>query len=99
MSTLQQVLIERITSVYMQIRYRERAGGFLVGQQKELNTYYLALQTEFNKLLTTGQDKLRDGLMTEIQKVVSASLELISDPDNARDVRRDLAERFAAINL
>lgn len=99
MNTVQQLLIERIASFYVQIKHKENTGTFTMNQQKEFNSYWLSLTQEFNRLLQASDDKLREALLTDIQRIVSEALEVITDPEERRTVRRQLAGGFAEINL
>lgn len=100
MNTVQQLLIERIASFYVQIKYRERNNSWAgINQQKEFNAYWLSLTSEFNKLLAASEDTRRQAMLTEVQDVVTKSLELIKDETDRKNVRRRLAGDFAAINL
>lgn len=101
MNTIQQILIERIATFYVQIKFRESSltGFTTVNQQKEFNAHWVTLTQEFNRLLANSQDKLRDALLMEVQKVVSSTLDLISDEDERRTARRHIANEFASIGL
>jgi hypothetical protein len=100
MNTLQQLLIERIASFYVHIKYKEENAGFTTAnQQKEYNTEWRNLLVEFNRLLTASDDKLRTALLTEIQKLVTDSIRLVTNDEERRAVRRELAGGFAALQL
>lgn len=97
MNTIQQLLIERIASFYVQIKYKENTNTFTANQQKEYNSYWLQLTTEFNRLLQASDDKLREALLIEIQKIVGQAIDLITNPEDRKTVRRTLQEGFASI--
>lgn len=99
MSTVQQLLIERIASMYVQIRYMEKTGFDGVNKQKELNDYWLKLVAEFNKLLTNHDDKRREQLLLDVQTVVLNAIKLISNEEERRSVRRALTEGFTTLNV
>lgn len=99
MSTVQQLLIERIASMYVQIRYMENTGFDGVNKQKELNDYWLKLVAEFNRLLSSNDDKRREQLLYDVQNVVMESLKLISNDEERRDIRRALTEGFTKLNV
>lgn len=99
MSTVQQLLIERIASMYVQIRYMEKTGFDGVNKQKELNDYWLKLVAEFNRLLSSNDDKRREQLLLDVQNVVMESLKLISDDEERRAIRRALTEGFTKLNV
>lgn len=100
MNTIQQLLLERIAFNYIVLKYKEEHNQFhRPTEQKDFNTWWLSMTQEFNKLLMANQDKLREALLLEVQDIVTSSLSLISSPEERRAVRRDLAERFASVNL
>jgi hypothetical protein len=100
MNTVQQLLIERMASFYVQIKWKEDHDQWSgASQQKDFNTYWLSLTTEFNRLLAASDDKLRAAMLVEVQGVVNEALELVSDREERRSIRRKMAEDFAAINL
>lgn len=100
MNTIQNLLLERIAYNYVALKAREDAGVAMRPQdQKEMNTFWLAMTKEFNGLLAANQDKMREALLLEVQKVVNGSLSLVTDPVDRQAVRRHLSEQFATINL
>jgi hypothetical protein len=99
MNTLQQLLIERISSFYVQIKHKENTSTFTMNQQKEFNVYWLSLTQEFNRLLAASDDKLRSALLIEVQTIVSEAVSEVKDPEDRRTVRRVLADKFANIGL
>lgn len=100
MNTTQQLLLERIAYNYIVMRFKERTGGFSTpAQQKDYNTFWLSMTQEFNKLLLANDDKLREALLMEINKIVLGGLEIIKDPEDRRSMRRYLQEQFAAIEV
>lgn len=99
MNTGQNLLIERIASFYVQIRYRENNGLFTPTQQKDFNTYWLALHSEFNKQLNASADKMREAMLEDINQVVINAVDQIKDDETRRTVRRALAEGFAQLEV
>lgn len=100
MNTVQHLLLERIAYNYVVIKHKEANNGFArANEQKDFNTFWLSMTQEFNKLLMANQDKLREALLLEITSIVNDALSEISDPDERRSVRRNLATSFAAIDL
>lgn len=97
MNTLQQILIERIAGLYTQIKFKEEHQSFSANQQREFNTYFLDLTKEFNRLLQASDDKLREAMLNDIEKVFLEAVDLIQDDNNRRDVRRHVQEGLAAI--
>lgn len=104
MNTVQTLLIERIAFNYVVMKYKERNQGTERGfirasEQKDFNTWWLSMTVEFNRLLMTNADKLRESLLIEINNVLTAGLSQIKDDEERRAVRRHFAEAFAALNL
>lgn len=99
LSTLQIFLIERICSFYVQIKHKENTEAFSPNQQKEFNDYWLKLTHEFNSLLQASDDKLREQLKLDIQKVVAEAIDLVKDQDERQAIRRKLSGDFAAMNV
>ena len=100
MTTLQKLLMERITSLYVTIRWREDNDTWRgVSQQKEFNTYWLDLTKEFNRLLTNNEDQLRDELLRQVQQVVNDAVGQIPDDKIKQNVRKRLATGFREIQL
>lgn len=99
MNTVQQLLLERIATFYVQTKIRELE-GVGVKELRELNSFWLSMTQEFNRLLLASQDKLRDALFMEIQKVLESALkETVDDADTRKKLRMRLAGDFAALDL
>ncbi len=99
MNTVQQLLMERIATSYVQAKMREETGALTLKDIKDQNAAWLAMTQEFNKLLQSGQDKLREALFAEIQTIIMNATEEITDPESLRNFRRRLAGDFASIEL
>lgn len=99
MNTVQQLLLERIATFYVQTKMREQE-GVGVKELRDLNSFWLSMTQEFNRLLLASQDKLRDALFMEVQKILDSALkETIEDNDVRKKVRLRLAGDFAALDL
>lgn len=97
MTTVQILLIERIAYNYVVLRCKERGelGGFAHSSvQKDYNTFWLAMTSEFNKMLGKG-DPLgggeRKALLRDVQKIIAEILTSVADPK----IRNELLERMA----
>lgn len=99
MKTAHTLLIERIATFYVTIRYKENHDDFRGYQQKEFNAYWLSLTQEFNKVLQANDEKLREAMLLEIQNIVSDTMKLITDPADRQNVRRKLSEEFAKLEV
>lgn len=100
MNTLQQVLIERIASTYVTIRWREDSNTWKgVTQQRELNTYWLDLTKEFNKQLHAGETALRDNLLMQVHSIIRKGLDEVDDVDTRRTLHRLYTEEFSQLGI
>lgn len=99
MNTVQQLLLERIATFYVQTKMREQE-GVGVKELRELNSFWLSMTQEFNKLLTNSQDKLREAMFLDIQNILDTALkETVDDPNTRKKLRLRLAGEFAALDL
>lgn len=102
MNTIQTLLLERIAYTYVVIRMKE--DGVLArfaraNEAKDYNTFWMDMTKEFNKLLASGQDKLRETLLLRVKDVVDEAIKVVTDDHSRRELRRALSEGFASINL
>ncbi len=99
MSTVQQLLIERIAYNYIVLRSKERGelGGFAHSNvQKDYNSFWLTMTAEFNRMLGKAETPMngaeRKALLKDIQKVIVETISTVTDPR----VRSDLLEKMAS---
>lgn len=98
MSTLQYILIERIASGYVLIRHREETHSWIgVNTEKETKAEWRNLVIEFNRLLANGEDKRREQLLDDMEKIILGGLELILDLDVKKQLRQFYEGELAAI--
>jgi len=97
MHTAQEILLERIVTRYLIIKYREEHGWVGVNTEKDFNAQWLDLLKEWNRVLQVSQEQLRAALMEEVTKISLEAVELISDASERQRVRRHFAEKYAAI--
>lgn len=97
MNTVQQLLIERIAYNYIALRSKEAVpDGFgSTSGQKDYNSFWLSMTSEFNKLLgkvepLKGADRVM--FLKEIQQIIVNTVATVADPR----VRNDLLEKMAA---
>lgn len=101
MSTVQQLLIERIAYNYILMRHKEAAatpeeGGFQhAGQQKEYNSFWLAMTQEFNKQLRGTDADQRASMMRVMAEIVGSILREIDDPVLQSRMRMKIADALA----
>ncbi len=106
MTTVQQLLIERIAYNYIVLRSRENGemGGFQSAAiQKDFNTFWLSMTQEFNRMLNkqetlTGNERknLLRAVQQTILKTVNAS---VSDPQTRSALLVNMASAFEGIKI
>lgn len=102
MHTVQELLLERIATEYILIKWRERSEGWVglgVGAEDKAKTHWKNLVSEWNRVLERGQETLRNALVAEVTKISMRVLEIIEDDETRKAVRLRLTEDFAAIGL
>lgn len=102
LGTTNLLLIERLATVYVQIKHHEDEQNFRPGQQKDLNDYFVKLEAEYHKQITASSAGREKELMrTIVQNVVEVvSREIPEDQDRLRVlVLGALKDRFKALNI
>lgn len=103
MTTLQTVLLERISTTYVIIKYREEHGweGLGVNAEKEMKAQWTDWLKEWNRLIASGQDKLRDQMLHDVVEVMKNNLtvELIPDKPTLQNVRLVLMEKLSKLGV
>lgn len=92
MSTVQELLIERIAFNYIVLRSKERGelGGFgSATVQKDYNTFWLSMTQEFNRMLgkvepLSGAD--RRALLKDVQKIIIDAVQVTTMDAKTRSV-------------
>lgn len=97
LTTAQYLLIERIATKYVIIRYREQTGWLGVNAEKETNQQWLDLLKEWNRVLAASQEQMRAALLEQVQKITLEAVTLIKDAEDRQNVRRHYQEKFAAL--
>jgi hypothetical protein len=96
-STLRELLIERIATNYIILKLRERtklgaAGGFQhASQQKDYNLFWLQAAKELNTIIMGSSKSERDKILTEVRDIVVSTLEQVADVG----VRTELVGKFS----
>lgn len=107
MTTIQQLLIERIAFNYIVLRAKERGelGGFSHANiQKDYNTFWLQMTAEFNKLLGKSGEPLsgleKKALFKEMQQLIVKTIaETVQDPRARQAVLTNLADAFTQAGM
>lgn len=98
MSTVQQLLIERIATNYIIMKMREgksaEAGGFTsAAALKDFNTWWLASTQEFNKILKVQTpESVKRAVFEDVKNVIMATLESVVD----KKLKEALMQKFLA---
>lgn len=106
MNTVQQLLIERIAYNYIVLRSKERGelGGFAHSTvQKDYNTFWLTMTSEFNRMLGKSVDPIKSGdrkaLMREMQQIILGVVQTIPDPKVRAEVLEKMASAFETAGI
>ncbi len=105
MNTVQQLLIERICYHYILMRAKENneLGGFgSASVQKDFNTFWLGMTSEFNRMLgkvepLQGAD--RKAFLREVQQIVSKIVGSVADPKTRNGLFEQMAVAFENAGL
>lgn len=99
MTTVQQLLIERIAYNYVIMRHHERQNEFrTTTAQKEFNNFWLSMTHEFNSLVKVTDSEYREQLLQHVGKVITDAL-TEDYPEVAGPIRQRLSEEFAVQGL
>lgn len=97
MGTIQLLLIERIAFNYIVLKSKE---GHPIGDpqgfahatvQKDWNTFWMAMTTQFNNLLAKSKSADRSAIMSEVREIIVTTLDKVSD----RRVKQEMLAHFA----
>lgn len=100
MTTVQRLLIDRIAYNYVDIRKIEaNERPATLNERKDLNSRWLSMTQEFNRMLADNEDKRRDQLVADVQAMCLDALKRISSDDDKKILRLALSEGFAKLNL
>lgn len=106
MTTIAEMLLERVATNYVILRWRERqapkAGGFdTSGQAKDYNLFWLSLTREFTVLTKSTVDvgeSYKKAVLDSVSNAISTALYGMH-PDVAGPLRSKLANAFADAGL
>lgn len=99
MTTVQQLLIERIAYNYIVLRDKEARSGTKEGfahatAQKEFNTFWLTMTQEFNRQMRSTDQDFRDSLKQVVGQALTAVLDEIDDTALRNRVKTRLADQL-----
>ena len=97
MHSVQVLLIERIATKYILIKYRERKGWVGINAEKDANAQWMDAVKEWNRLLAQGHEQMRERLLEQIEKIAQNGVNLIPDKETRQKVRNYFQEQFAGM--
>lgn len=98
-STVQQLLIERIAYNYIVLRWNEARDSFAhTTAQKEFNSFWLSMTQEFNRTLRSTDQEYRSALLRQIADVISETLAAEDQEVTARILPR-FVEAFKELGM
>ena len=98
MHTVQEFLLERIATKYVIMKYRERTYTWAgVNSEKDFGAQWLDLVKEWNRVLSSGQDKLRDAVLADAERITLEGLQLIEDDETRKKLLLFYKEKYAAL--
>ncbi len=99
MTTVQQLLIERIAYNYVVLRWHESNNTFShTTAQKEFNSFWLSMTQEFNKQLRATDTEFRRALLAQVAEVIKTTLDEYA-PDSASIILPKLAAAFDQMGM
>lgn len=113
MHTVQEFLLERIATGYVMLRHREihtpdllevddpvvrtRLRVTAERNDKDATDQWLSMVKEWNKVLSSGHEQLREQVLRESEQIALDALSLVEDKDTRQKLRLHFKERYAAI--
>jgi len=100
MSSVQEMLLERIAYTYADMRYKERTQPNRSSRdRRDDNAAFMTMTDSFNRLLEKHNDKRVNDMLVQVQDILLEAFDMVTDESEKSAVRRFLAEQLAAINL
>lgn len=98
-STVQQLLIERIAYNYIVLRWNEARDSFAhTTAQKEFNSFWLSMTQEFNRTLRVTDQEYKSALLSQIAEVISETM-AVEDPDVVDRIMPRFVDAFKKLGL
>lgn len=105
MGIVQQLLLERIASFYVYMKHKELVpvgsiGGYSsAANQKELNTFWLSMTEQFNKILAKKTpESIRTEAYQEVTEKVLKVIGKIKDPMLRDKLAEELLKEFSSVS-
>lgn len=86
----QTLLIERQATTYIRLKWYEVNGGMSTAQLAKLDETYLKHVTQFQKILSSSDEALRQDLLLKTMDIAEAAVELFED----KEIRNKLRQHF-----
>jgi hypothetical protein len=100
LTTLQELLIERIAFNYVALRHRELHEGFThEAAQRHLNSFWLSMTQEFHRVVGSTPQAERDGLVVKFTGVVREVLTSVADQEQRTELQRTFRDAFDRADL
>ena len=93
----QTMLIERIASTYIRLLWFQATGGMSDAQLDKLNEMYLKFVTQFQKILQSSDEALRQDLLKKSMDICQGAVDKFDDPSAkllGSEVRQVLRQHF-----
>lgn len=98
MHTVQEFLLERIATKYVIMKYRERTDSWRgVSSERDFSSHWLDLVKEWDKVLASSQEKLRDAILAEVEGIVIEGIQQVPDDNIRKSLRLYFKEAFAQL--
>lgn len=98
MHTVQEFLLERIATKYVIMKWRERHNTWVgINTEKDFASGWLDLVKEWDRVLASGQQQLRDSIMAEVEGIIVGGIEQVPDDDTRKVLRLYFKEKFARL--
>lgn len=95
LTTVQELLVERIAFNYCALRHRERTDGFThEAAQRQLNSFWLDMTKEFNRLIQQNRQSDRDALVIKVAGIVRDVISQVSDQHTRRELTVSFQDAF-----
>jgi hypothetical protein len=102
MNTIQTLLMERIALNYIVMKAREQGnlGQVSVAAQKDHQTWWLAMTSQFNKQLNKAtEQEYKDKILREVTNVIVSVLSKVEDPKLKLQLKNDLMAGFETAGI
>lgn len=93
----QSQLIERTATTYIRLKWYETNGGLSSAQLTALNELYLKFVAQFQKILQTSDEQLRQDLLLKSMDICERAVDQFEDQSVRHTLRQHFKTEFAAL--